>query len=100
MMFCIALLLLPVHAPACSWLQADDIISLSAHIQLTELLIPDFFELQIKTLYQHAWSQAEHGLGYKPETPLSNEEQRKLAFIAAQSWGADTILAELVDSKK
>lgn len=63
-------------------------------------LIPDFFELQIKTLYQHAWSQAEHGLGYKPETPLSNEEQRKLAFIAAQSWGADTILAELVDSKK
>jgi putative GTP pyrophosphokinase len=63
-------------------------------------LIPDFFELQIKTLYQHAWSQAEHGLGYKPETPLSDEEQRKLAFIAAQSWGADTILAELVDSKK
>lgn len=66
----------------------------------SNLLIPDFFELQIKTLYQHAWSQAEHGLGYKPETPLSDEEQRKLAFIAAQSWGADTILAELVDSKK
>ena len=64
------------------------------------LLIPDFFELQIKTLYQHAWSQAEHGLGYKPETPLSDEEQRKLAFIAAQSWGADTILAELINSKR
>jgi len=61
-------------------------------------LVPDFFELQIKTLYQHAWSQAEHGLGYKPETPLSDEEQRKLAFIAAQSWGADTILADLVNS--
>ena len=64
------------------------------------LLIPDFFELQIKTLYQHSWSQAEHGLGYKPETPMSDEEQRKLAFIAAQSWGADTILAELVNGKK
>jgi putative GTP pyrophosphokinase len=63
-------------------------------------LIPDFFELQIKTLYQHAWSQAEHGLGYKPETPLLDEEQRKLAFIAAQSWGADTILSDLVNSKK
>lgn len=63
-------------------------------------LIPDFFELQIKTLYQHAWSQAEHGLGYKPETPLTEEEQRKIAFIAAQSWGADTILTELVNSKK
>jgi putative GTP pyrophosphokinase len=63
-------------------------------------LIPDFFELQIKTLYQHAWSQAEHGLGYKSETPLLDEEQRKLAFIAAQSWGADTILAELMVDKK
>lgn len=62
-------------------------------------LIPDFFELQIKTLFQHAWSQAEHGLGYKPETPLPDEDQRKLAFIAAQSWGADVILAELANSK-
>jgi len=65
----------------------------------SNLLVPDFFELQIKTLYQHAWSQAEHGLGYKPEVPLGDEEQRKLAFIAAQSWGADTILTELVNSK-
>jgi len=63
-------------------------------------LIPDFFELQIKTLYQNAWSQAEHGLGYKPEIPLSYEEERKLAFIAAQSWGADTILMDLITNKK
>ncbi|MEI6850180.1 MAG: RelA/SpoT domain-containing protein, partial [archaeon] len=62
-------------------------------------LIPDFFELQIKTLYQHAWSQAEHGLGYKPENPLSYEEQRKLAFLAAQSWGADSILMDLLKQK-
>lgn len=62
-------------------------------------LVPDFFELQIKTLYQHAWSQANHGLGYKPGTDLSDEKQRKLAFVAAQSWGADTILTELVQNK-
>ncbi|HUC82853.1 MAG TPA: RelA/SpoT domain-containing protein [Flavisolibacter sp.] len=58
-------------------------------------LIPDFFELQVKTLYQHAWSQANHGLGYKPQSKLSYDEERKLAFIAAQSWGADSILSEL-----
>lgn len=63
-------------------------------------LIPDFFELQIKTLYQHAWSQANHGLGYKPGTTMTYEEERKLAFLAAQSWGADQILQELVASKK
>jgi putative GTP pyrophosphokinase len=61
--------------------------------------IPDFFELQIKTLYQHAWSQAEHGLGYKPGVKLSYDDERKLALIAAQSWGADKILEEMVDKK-
>lgn len=59
---------------------------------------PDFFELQIKTLFQHAWGQTEHGLGYKPDKKLLSEEKRKLAFIAAQSWGADTILSELYKS--
>lgn len=58
--------------------------------------IPYFFELQIKTLYQHAWAQSEHGLGYKPGVELPKVVKRKLAFIAAQSWGADEILEELV----
>lgn len=62
-------------------------------------ILPDFFELQIKTLYQHAWGQAEHGLGYKPGGKLEIDEKRKLAFIAAQSWGADEILSDLYNSK-
>lgn len=70
----------------------------SNHRQNT--LIPDFFELQIKTLYQHAWSQAEHGLGYKTDKQLTYDEERKLAFIAAQSWGADTMLVDLVNAQK
>ena len=70
----------------------------SAH--KTNPLIPDFFELQIKTLYQHAWSQANHGLGYKPGSVMTYEEERKLAFLAAQSWGADQILHELTIIKK
>ena len=58
-------------------------------------LIPNFFEIQIKTLFQHAWAQAEHDLGYKQGQPLSFEEKRKLAFAAAQSWGADTIFNQI-----
>jgi putative GTP pyrophosphokinase len=64
------------------------------------LLVGDFFELQIKTLYQHAWSQSNHGLGYKGKEKLKDEEVRLLAFIAAQSWGADKGLMELADENR
>ena len=58
--------------------------------------VPEFFELQVKTLFQHAWSEAEHDLGYKPGTnPLTSDEQRQLAFTAAQAWGADRLFEEL-----
>lgn len=57
--------------------------------------IPKFFELQIKTLFQHAWSEAEHDLGYKPENPLNKVQRRKIAFTAAQAWGADNIFNEV-----
>lgn len=55
----------------------------------------EFFELQIKTLFQHAWSEAEHDLGYKAPRSLSALQRRKLAFTAAQAWGADQMFDEL-----
>lgn len=56
---------------------------------------PEFFELQIKTLFQHAWSEAHHDIGYKSMRPLTSDERRKMAFTAAQAWGADTIFQDL-----
>ena len=59
-------------------------------------LIPEFFELQIKTLFQHAWSEADHDLGYKPsDTPLTSDQKRFIAFTSAQAWGADQIFDRL-----
>ncbi|MCI0612156.1 RelA/SpoT domain-containing protein [bacterium] len=58
---------------------------------------PSFFELQIKTLFQHAWSEADHDLGYKPSETLNTDQKRKLAFTAAQAWGADMIFQELFE---
>jgi putative GTP pyrophosphokinase len=63
--------------------------------------IPDFFELQIKTLFQHAWSEADHDVGYKPDSvPLTPEEKRKLAYTSAQAWGADQIFDELFQKRR
>jgi ppGpp synthetase/RelA/SpoT-type nucleotidyltranferase len=58
-------------------------------------VVPEFFELQIKTLFQHAWSEAHHDIGYKAVRPLTSDERRKMAFTAAQAWGADVIFEDL-----
>jgi ppGpp synthetase/RelA/SpoT-type nucleotidyltranferase len=62
---------------------------------IDENLVPMFFELQIKTLYQHAFSEASHDLAYKPNVNLTRDQKRKVAYASAQSWGADQVFSEL-----
>jgi len=74
------------------------IFSLPKHIlpeSLCAEIVPDFFELQIKTLFQHAWAQAEHDLTYKPNSVWTNEEKKYINFIAAQAWAADELFDKL-----
>ena len=57
---------------------------------------PPVFELQLKTLFQHSWSEANHDLGYKPEDiPFLSQDKRLLAYASAQAWGADRIFDEM-----
>lgn len=56
---------------------------------------PVFFELQIKTLFQHAWSEAAHDIAYKPTTELTKLQRRLVALSAAQAWGADQQFSQL-----
>lgn len=57
--------------------------------------LPDRFELQIKTVFQHAWAEAEHDITYKSNRTWTDEQKRRIAFTAAQAWGADKIFDEL-----
>lgn len=56
---------------------------------------PVFFELQIKTLFQYAWSETNHKLFYKNKSDLSTDQKRRMAFVAAQAWGADVLIDEM-----
>ena len=51
--------------------------------------LPKTFELQIRTLFMHAWAEPQHQLGYKGSQDLPREVRRELAWIAASAWGAD-----------
>lgn len=71
----------------------DDVVP----IDVDRAVVPRFFELQVKTMFQHAWSEASHDLAYKPVGSLSDEHQRRFAYSAAQAWGADREFQELLN---
>ena len=59
---------------------------------------PKVFEIQVKTLLMHAWAEVEHVLRYEKirsgqSVPVAVE--KRLAWIAASSWGSDRIITEL-----
>jgi ppGpp synthetase/RelA/SpoT-type nucleotidyltranferase len=50
---------------------------------------PTTFEIQIRTVFMHAYAQPQHKLAYKQGGPIPPNIRRRLAWIAASAWGAD-----------
>ena len=48
---------------------------------------PTHFELQIRTLFQHAWSEAEHDLIYKATVPVTSEHKTNVCICCRPSMG-------------
>lgn len=72
------------------------VLPLPQKIQQRHKIEIEFFEVQICTLFQHAWAEAEHDIGYKPENRKPTKtERKKLAWLAASAWGADELFKEL-----
>jgi len=55
--------------------------------------MPTTFELQIRTLFMHAWAEPQHDLGYKGSS-VTDDHQRMLAWIASSAWGADRMFED------
>lgn len=51
--------------------------------------MPETFEMQVRTLFMHAWAEPQHNLNYKNKVDIEREEKRRLAWVAASAWGAD-----------
>lgn len=52
---------------------------------------PSVFEIQVRTLFMHAWAEPQHDIGYKDEAFMTSsvEVRREFAHVAAMAWGGD-----------
>jgi putative GTP pyrophosphokinase len=55
------------------------------------------FEIQIRSLLQHAWAEIEHDLGYRTEAAIPREARRRFSRLAGLLEIADTEFAHLRD---
>ena len=75
--------LIPPHAKPEGWDGRDD--------------VPTTFELQVRTIFMHAYAEPQHDLAYKGEKDLPRGIRRELAWIAASAWGADQAYERVVE---
>lgn len=59
--------------------------------------VPNTFELQIRTLFMHAYAEPQHDFAYKAVEELTPSNRRELAWIAASAWGADRAFQRVYD---
>ncbi len=62
--------------------------------------VPQTFELQLRTIFMHAYAEPNHDLGYKATSDLKPEHRRELAWVAASAWGADRALLRVCEQMK
>lgn len=51
--------------------------------------LPTTFELQVRTIFMHAYAEPQHDFAYKRKEDLPRRTVRELAWVAASAWGAD-----------
>ena len=62
-------------------------------------LKPESFEVQVRTIFMHAWAEPQHDLLYKGEDTLTEDQKRSLYWVAASAWGCDKVYNEINEGK-
>lgn len=57
---------------------------------------PRMFEIQVRTLFMHAWAELEHDITYKPSTSITHDMRREIAWAASSAWGCDSIFDRII----
>ncbi len=69
---------------------------------------PRTFEIQIRTVFEHAFAEPEHLIYYKDEGPvdqppqkrqITNGSKKRLAFVGASAWIADQTLQRIAEDE-
>lgn len=53
------------------------------------------FEIQVRSILQHAWAEIEHDINYKSKISIENKTKRKIHRVAALLEQADEIFSEI-----
>jgi len=61
---------------------------------------PRTFEMQVRTLFMHAYAEPQHNFGYENFYDLPKEIRKSLAWVAASAWGADREYQTLYEWEK
>ena len=61
--------------------------------------LPNTFEMQIRTIFMHAYAEPQHDMAYKKSRVIPAEISKKLAWVAASAWGADHEYLRINNSK-
>jgi putative GTP pyrophosphokinase len=59
---------------------------------------PTTFEMQVRTLFMHAWAEPEHDISYKAKHQINEDLQRLIAWAGASAWGGDAIFEQVLSS--
>ena len=80
------ILALPIECKPGNWGEMDE--------------MPNTVELQVRTIFMHAWAETSHDILYKSSAPISDDDKRMIYWVAASAWGCDQAYNKIINKRR